>query len=200
MAEVKDLPEVHKVPVDSLKEASSNPRQISERAVELLSLAIERFGWKQPLVADGDGVLIVGHTRLRAAKRLKLKEVPVIFADDLTQEEIDAYRIADNRTHDFTTWDYPELVAQLDELAEDFGDVLALADWQGIIDEFEEATAEAIAPVELPEGADEVLDDEFRLMVCFDSKDKALAAEAVIMEIDGVFDVRHKIRQDEDLT
>jgi hypothetical protein len=198
VADVKDLPEVHRVLLDSLQESASNPRMISDRAVELLALVIKRFGWKQPLVADGTGVLIAGHTRLRAARRLGLTHAPVIYADDLTPAEVDAYRIADNRTHDFTGWDFPELVKQLDQLADEFGDVLALTDWQGIIDEFDAATAEAAAELELPDGAHEVLDDAYRLMVCFTSKDKALAAEAMLMEIDGVFDVRHKIKQEDD--
>jgi hypothetical protein len=198
VAEVRDLPEVHNVALSELRESDTNPRQINDRAVEILALAIERFGWKQPLVATEDGTLIVGHTRYRAAKQLGLDRAPVIYATDLTPAEVDAYRIADNRTHDFTSWDFPELVSQLEALADDFGDVLALADWKGIIDEFDAATAEAAEPLELPDGAEAVLNDEFRLMVCFSSKDQALAAEAMIMEIDGVFDVRHKIKQDEE--
>lgn len=198
MSEVRDLPEAKHVPIDSVRPSQENPRRISGRAVEVVSLAIERFGWKQPLVVDSTGTIIVGHTRHMAAAKLGLSTVPVIVADDLSPEEIEAYRIADNRSRDFTTWDYPELVTQLEGLSEDFADVLALADWQGIIEEFETANREAVEPVELPEGAHEVLDDAYRLMVCFTSKDLALQAEDKIMEIEGVFDVRHKIKQEDE--
>lgn len=198
MDEAVALGEVTVQPLRKIRLSKTNPRKIPERAVELVALSLKRFGWQQPLVVR-HGEILAGHTRYLAAQSLGLSEVPTVNADHLTEEEAEAFRIADNRTHDFTTWDFPELVTQLDALADDFADVLALADWQGILDEFDAATAEAAEAVALPEGASDVLDDGFRLVVCFSTKEQALAAEAKIMEIDGVFDVRHKIRQDEDV-
>lgn len=125
--EVRELPPVRAAAVTDLREHPNNPRKIGERAVQQVAYSLRRFGWKQPLVVDGDGYLAVGHTRLRAAKLLGLTHVPVVDATDLTADEVKAYRIADNRTHDFTTWDLPELSQQLEELEADFAEVLALA-------------------------------------------------------------------------
>src|SRR5690606_35889614 len=111
--DVRDLGEVVVVPLSSIKPHPRNPRRIPERAVEAVALSLQRFGWQQPLVVDGDMVLVAGHTRVKAAQSLGLTKVPVIVARDLTPDEIDAFRIADNRTHDFTSWDFPELVSQL---------------------------------------------------------------------------------------
>jgi hypothetical protein len=205
-APVRDLPPVHVWPIGRVKESSRNPRRIPEQAVKVTAGSIRRFGWKQPLVVEADGTLIVGHTRRRAAASLGLTKVPVIIADDLTDEEVQAYRIADNRAGDFSSWDLPELAQQLAELEEDFAEVLALADWEAV-------TAEAQAlltgdspsggggggsvggggmTLDLPEEAAHFLDGGFQLHVCFRTKEEALAAEQTLMDLPGVFDVRHE--------
>jgi ParB-like chromosome segregation protein Spo0J len=186
---VRPMPPVHTVPVTDVRESPTNPRKIPERAVELVALSIRRFGWKQPLVVDGDRNIVVGHTRHRAARSLGLTHVPVIVADDLTPEELAAYRIADNRSHDFTTWDLPELTAQLDALADDFADVLALTDWETTAAELDDAAG--AATLDLPGRVVNALDGGFQLNVCFHTKEDALAAEEAILNLPGVFDVRH---------
>ena len=75
-------------------------------------------------------VIVAGHTRHQAAKHLGLKEVPVVIADQLTPEQIRAFRIVDNRTHDYTSWDYPQLMSELEGMDGEFADVLDLADWE----------------------------------------------------------------------
>lgn len=183
-----DLPKVRVLPIGDVKESAKNPRKIPGRAVEIVAESIRRFGWKQPLVVDADHTLIVGHTRHRAARSLGLTEVPVIIASDLTPAEVDAYRIADNRASDFTTWDLPELTQQLAELEAEFADVLALADWDAVSADAERA---GLGEVSLPPKVAHALDGGFQLNVCFYTKEEALAAEAAIIELDGVFDVRH---------
>jgi hypothetical protein len=187
-AEVRDLPPVRAARVEEVREHPKNPRKISERAVEQVAHSLRRFGWKQPLVLDGDGYLIVGHTRHRAARLLGLTHVPVIDAGDLSPEEVKAYRIADNRTHDFTTWDLPELTAQLAELEEDFAEVLALADWDAVHSSYQELAGNQI---DLPGEVQKALDGGFVLTVHFSSKEEALTAQATIIDLPGVFDVRH---------
>jgi hypothetical protein len=177
------------VPIGKLRPAKDNPRTIPQRAVDVLALGLQRFGWKQPLVADKDGTLVVGHTRLLAAKKLGLTTVPVVFAEDLSPEELHAYRIADNRTHDFTTWDYPVLVEQLDQLAGDFSEVLALADWETIVNNFEDSTD--LADLGLGDEIEGAL-NAFEIVVCFRSEEDALQAEKLIVDMQGVIDVRHK--------
>lgn len=189
MTEVRPMPPVRTVKLSELRESEENPRRIPDRAVELVAKSILRFGWKQPLVADADGVLIVGHTRFRAARSLGLATAPVISADDLTPEEVSAYRIADNRSHDFTTWDLPALSGLLEELSEDFGDVLALTDWESVQQELREVTDGA--DLALPRRVGDALDGGFVINVHFHTKEEALEAQAVIIDLPGAFDVRH---------
>ncbi|MDN5919389.1 MAG: ParB N-terminal domain-containing protein [Pseudonocardia sp.] len=174
-----------------LRLADDNPRKISDRAVDVVALSLQRFGWQQPLVIDGDNAVIAGHTRLLAARKLGLTDVPVVTASGLTEQEVEAYRIADNRTHDFTTWDLPLLVEQLDALAPDFADVLALADWETIVADFENMQNET--DLELPDDVDNTLDRSFEVTVCFNSKKEALAAEQTLIDLPGATDVRHKL-------
>lgn len=195
---VRELPPVHMLGVGDIRESASNPRKIPERAVELVARSIERFGWKQPLVVDGQRNLIAGHTRYRAARSLGLARVPVIIADDLTPAEVDAYRIADNRTHDFTSWDFPELAQQLKELDDEFAEVLALADWEAITAEAadrigggEGGRGGGAAGVSLPDDVIDSLDGGFMLNVSFHTKEEALAAEEAILDLPGAFNVRH---------
>jgi DNA modification methylase len=92
-----------------------NPRH-NEAAVDKVAASIQEFGWKQPIVVDANGVIVAGHTRYLAAKRLKLAQVPVIVADDLTPAQVKAYRLADNRTHDDSSWNDELLALELQDL------------------------------------------------------------------------------------
>jgi len=95
-----------------LKPYENNPR-LNAKAIPQVMKSLTEFGWRQPIVVDKDLVVIVGHTRLAAAKKMKLKQVPVHVAD-LTEAQVRAYRIADNRSHDRSEWDMPLLSAELD--------------------------------------------------------------------------------------
>lgn len=106
------------LPPEKLIPYERNPRK-NEEAVEKVAKSLEAYGWRQPIVVDDKMVVIVGHTRLLAAQRLGMKAVPVLVAKDLTPEQVKAYRLADNRTHEEAEWD-PELlkleIADLDAL------------------------------------------------------------------------------------
>jgi DNA modification methylase len=95
--------------VDKIFPYKQNPRR-NEDAIAKVAASIQEFGFKQPIVVDKDRVIIVGHTRLLAALRLGLTEVPVLVADELTPAQVKAYRLADNRAGEEATWD-PELLA-----------------------------------------------------------------------------------------
>ena len=186
---VPDLGEVKVVDISEISPAEKNPRKIPMQAVEIVYHSLKRFGWQQPHVVDADGVLIVGHTRLQAARLLGLTRVPVIYAENLTDAEVEAYRIADNRTHDYTSWDLPQLVEQLENLADDFSDVLGLEDWRTLVDEFEDLS------LNLSDGASvDMSGNGFEITVVFKDKESALAAEMGLMDIPGVMDVRHRLR------
>ncbi|MGA3028034.1 MAG: DNA modification methylase [Bryobacteraceae bacterium] len=93
-----------------------NSRKIPERAVDKVAASIREFGWRVPIVVDKDGFIICGHTRLLAAKKLGLREVPVHVADNLTPAQVKAYRLMDNRSHEDTQWDLDLLGPELAEL------------------------------------------------------------------------------------
>lgn len=92
-----------------------NPRK-NEDAVEFVANSIKEFGFKVPIVIDKDGIIVAGHTRHKAALKLGIKEVPCIVADDLTDEQIKAYRLADNKVSEKAEWDYNLLDAELGEI------------------------------------------------------------------------------------
>lgn len=94
----------------------NNPR-INAPAVGPTAASIKRFGFLVPIVIDKDNVVVCGHTRLKAVKRLRWSKVPCIRADDLTPEEIDAYRLADNKTSELSKWDDKLLKVELAKLA-----------------------------------------------------------------------------------
>ena len=102
-------------PLAEIKPYEKNPRK-NDRAVDAVVESIRRFGFRQPIVIDGDGVIVVGHTRWKAAQKLGLDKVPVHVATDLTLEQVRAYRIADNKTNELAEWDLPLLSIELAEL------------------------------------------------------------------------------------
>lgn len=104
--------------VSEVKPYEKNPRR-NDGAVDAVAASIREFGFQQPLVVDKDGVLIAGHTRLKAAKKLGLKEVPVVVADGLSPEQVKAYRLADNKTGQLSEWDFITLQEELNELVFD---------------------------------------------------------------------------------
>lgn len=101
--------------VGELKPYKNNPRN-NAGAVDAVAASIKEFGFKVPIVIDADGEIIAGHTRLKAAKKLKLVEVPCIIADDLTPDQIKAFRLADNKTAELAEWDFELLQAELDKI------------------------------------------------------------------------------------
>ncbi len=101
--------------VTELKAYEKNPRK-NEKAVAPVAESIKEFGFKVPIIIDSDGVIIAGHTRLMAAKKLGMKSVPCIVADDLTPQQIKAFRLADNKVSEFTEWDMDFLTPELKEI------------------------------------------------------------------------------------
>lgn len=103
--------------IDEIIPYINNPRN-NDAAVETVAASIKEFGFKQPIVIDKDGVIVAGHTRHKAAKRLGLATVPCIMADDLTEQQIKAYRLADNKVAELATWDAELLTIELDAITE----------------------------------------------------------------------------------
>lgn len=94
---------------------SNNPRN-NESAVDAVAASIKEFGFKVPIIIDKDNVIVAGHTRLKAALKIGLEKVPCIKADDLTPEQLKAFRLADNKVGELATWDFAKLEEELTEI------------------------------------------------------------------------------------
>jgi len=103
-------------PIERPKPYARNARKITDKAVDKVAASIREFGFRQPIVVDRDGVIIAGHTRLLAARRLGLEAVPVHVASSLSPAQVKAYRLADNRTNEEASWDLTLLGAELGDL------------------------------------------------------------------------------------
>lgn len=107
--------------VEELVPYENNPR-INDEAVKYVSESIKQFGWKVPIVIDENNTIVTGHTRLKAAKELGMTEVPCIVADDLSDEQIKAFRLADNKVGEIAQWDMAKLEMELEDIDIDMGD------------------------------------------------------------------------------
>ena len=116
--------QIKMVKIEDLKPYENNPR-FNDDAVEYVAKSIKVFGFKVPMVIDKENVIVAGHTRYKASMELGLKEVPCIIADDLTEEQIKAFRLADNKVSEQASWNYDLLDLELDDILElnmeDFG-------------------------------------------------------------------------------
>lgn len=101
--------------IDEIIPYENNPRK-NDEAVQYVANSIKQFGFKNPIIIDKEGVIVAGHTRYKAANELGLKEVPVILADDLTEEQIKAFRIADNKVGEKAGWDLDKLKLELEDI------------------------------------------------------------------------------------
>ena len=138
--------EVRNLKIDEIKPYENNPRN-NDAAVEAVANSIKEFGWQQPIVVDKDMVIIVGHTRYRAAKMLGLKEVPVAIASNLSDEQVRAYRLADNKTGELAEWDFKLLDTELQDILDidmsDFGFELDISEDKEVKeDDFDEEVPE----------------------------------------------------------
>ena len=107
--------EITNMKISEIHPYEKNPR-FNDAAVDAVAKSIQEFGWRSPIVVDKDMVIVCGHTRLKAAIKLGLTEVPVHVAADLTPEQIQAYRIADNKTGEIAEWNYDLLPVEIREL------------------------------------------------------------------------------------
>ena len=126
--------------LDEIRPYEKNPRNNND-AVKYVAKSIKEFGFKVPIVIDKDGVIVCGHTRYKAAKKLKLDTVPCIMADDLTDEQIKAFRLADNKVSEKAEWDFDLLGEEIADLINfdmtDFG-------FEDILSEEESEHCEAV--------------------------------------------------------
>ena len=119
--------------LDEIRPYDKNPRIIPQAAVDAVARSIQAFGFRQPIVVDGQGVILAGHTRYKAAQQLGLAEVPVVWQTDIDEIRAKGYRIADNKTAEISAWDRDQLDKEVQDIAAqcdfDIKD-LGLADWE----------------------------------------------------------------------
>ena len=110
--------------IDDIIPYEKNPRK-NDKAVKYVANSIAQFGFKVPIVIDSNNIIVAGHTRYKASQELGLKEVPCIVADDLNQEQINAFRLVDNKVSEQASWDFKLLDEELDNIIDfdmvDFG-------------------------------------------------------------------------------
>lgn len=166
--------------LDTLTPYWRNPRRITEEAVNALAQSIKRYGYQQPIVVDEHHVIVIGHTRYAALRKLGVDEVPVVVTRGLAADRVRELRVMDNRVAEYTSWDYDTLA---DELAEGFEGALS-----GLFTDLVEADSTA-PPVEsidqgpeVGEAAEDAEDDdegvvEFVCPQCFHGWEQRLTAE-----------------------
>jgi len=159
--------------IDDIRPYERNPR-INDPAVDAVAASLAEFGFRQPIVVDADGVIIVGHTRWKAAKKLGLAKVPVHVATDLTPEQVRAYRIADNKTGELAEWDFEILPIELAELREGGFDMAALAfddeELAKLLNQGAGVTEGLTDPDDVPEPPDEAITQPGDLWVLGDHR------------------------------
>lgn len=111
--------EITQVKTESLIPYALNARDHGQQQVDRIANSIAQFGFNQPIVVDENSVVLVGHGRLEAAKKLGLKEVPVVRKTELTESQKKAYRILDNKLQNDSTWNFESLEVELEALAEE---------------------------------------------------------------------------------
>lgn len=129
--------QIYDKPLGWLTPYENNPRN-NDEAVEPVANSISEFGFKVPIVATSDGEIINGHTRWKAAKKLKLKTVPVIIADDLTEEQVKAFRLADNKVAEIAQWDIELLLSEIDGVDNLDMTLFGFTDQDYTLDDFED--------------------------------------------------------------
>ncbi len=168
--------------IADLKAYENNPRK-NEKAVDAVANSINSFGFKVPVIIDKNNVVVAGHTRLMACKKLGIDEVPCVIADDLTEDQIKAFRIADNKTAELADWDFDKLKEELGSIEIDmeqfgFTDLEKIMDREVMEDEFDENEA-------LPENPYAMKGDVFILgkhrVMCGDATSK----DDVLKLVDG---------------
>lgn len=168
--------EIETIPIAEIVPYEKNPRK-NDKAAEIVAKSIKEFGFKVPIILDKNNVIIAGHTRLKAAKILGLKEVPVIWADELSDEQVKAFRIMDNKSNEYATWDIEMLKTELSDLKD--------LDYNLELTGFSETEIDKLIPNNLDEDVPETKEPKYQVktgeiyqlgkhkVLCADSTDLA---------------------------
>ncbi len=169
------------VDINKVVPYATNPRN-NESAIDGVVASLKEFGWKQPIVVDKDYVIIVGHTRYQASRRLEYTQVPIIIADDLSEKQAKAYRIADNRLNQNATWDNDLLKLELDDLPQELIELTGFdeSEMEFLTDGWE-SNHERIEGIEPIDGV-----DKDRIVIRCKHEDKMEVWEAVTNAVNNL--------------
>ena len=186
--------------LNELKPYENNPR-INDGAVKFVKSSIEEFGFKVPIVIDKDGVIVAGHTRYKASQELGLETVPCVVADDLTDEQVKAFRIADNKTAEKASWDLDALKTEMEEIEEIDG--IDMRDFG-----FGDFEISALTEDMEAEGYDNELMDAFsehsedmlkkqRVIITYETEEEQLYLEKLLQvtELKVVYDIKELMHE-----
>lgn len=172
--------QIEMIKVEELTPYAGNPRK-NDKAVKAVAESIKNFGFKVPITIDKNGVIVTGHTRLRAAIKLKMKEVPVIRLDDLNDDQVKAFRLVDNKVAEIAEWDVEALIKELNEIEMDLTS-FGFENQKGINDITEDEFE-----IEVPKTPKAKYGDIYRLgehrLICGDSTDQATLEKLLDMDM-----------------
>ena len=153
------MTEIKETSINDIRPYENNPR-FNEASVDKVAASIKEFGFRNPIIVDKDGVIIAGHTRYKAAQRLGLQTVPIIVAEDLTPEQVKAYRIADNKVGEASLWDYDLLSIELEGIKDIDMDLF------GTWADFPDYEGEPMKPTSAARDSEEIDTAEFSKFQC----------------------------------
>jgi len=172
--------QIEMIKVEELTPYAGNPRK-NDKAVKAVAESIKNFGFKVPITIDKNGVIVTGHTRLRAAIKLKMKEVPVIRLDDLNDDQVKAFRLVDNKVAEIAEWDIEALIKELNEIEMDLTS-FGFENQKGINDITEDEFE-----IEIPKTPKAKYGEIYRLgehrLICGDSTDQATLEKLLDMDM-----------------
>mgnify|MGYP001035536442 CR=1 FL=1 len=168
------------ISISCIHEYDNNPRN-NEKAVDAVAESINQFGFKVPIVIDKDCVIVAGHTRVKAAKQIGMTSVPCVIADDLTEEQLKAYRLADNKTAELAEWDFEKLHEELKALNAFDMDIFGFDTLPDIMNEMNDSTEISIDDILDKEETKTKRGDIWLLgqhrLICGDCTDKDIIAQ-----------------------
>lgn len=156
------------IPIEEVTPYTNNPRR-NDTAVNSVAESIKEFGFKVPIIIDKNNVIVAGHTRVKAAKKLGLESVPCIMADDLSEEQVNAFRLADNKVAEAAEWDFDKLEEELNNISID----MSVFGFESLIEELEPEVVEDDYSESLPAEPKAKTGDIYQLgrhrLMCGDS-------------------------------
>lgn len=158
------------VEIDKIIPYDNNPRN-NDDAVNKVALSISAFGFKVPIVIDSNNIIVTGHTRVKAAKKLGMEKAPCILADDLTEEQIRAFRLADNKVAEFSKWDDEKLMQELEELENVDMELYGFDELEAEVEELNIVEDEVVEEVEPRAKIGDIYKLGRHRLICGDSTD-----------------------------